>query len=85
MPDPQVRVEWKRVAIASVLMVGGGVFILVPATSLPGRSVICIVMGASLIMLGTVWFWEAACAVRGSRKYKSEGTKADVSRKPDLP
>lgn len=63
-------IGWGEVFIGVMLLLGGAICVLIPATKLEGRFLVTIIFGITGVMLGTTFIWKAT---EGLRERQREG------------
>ena len=75
MPDKKSQNERAKIFVGAVMLLGGVICILVPASTLQDRSLFSFVlMGIPLVILGSTYIWEAIEGLK-ERKREREKTK----------
>jgi len=70
MSNVKLKMGWGEVFIGVILLLGGVICILIPATKLEGRFLVTIILGITLVILGTAFIW---AATKGLRERQREG------------
>lgn len=58
--------------IGVMLLLGGVICILIPATKLEGRFLVTIIFGITGVMLGTIFIWKATEDLRERQRERQE-------------
>lgn len=68
----KLKIGWGEMFIGVMLLLGGVICILIPATKLEGRFLVTIIFGITGVMLGTIFIWKATEDLRERQRERQE-------------
>lgn len=73
----KIKIRWCELFVGIVLLLGGVICILIPATKLESRFLVTIILGITLVMLGGAFIWKTTVNLKGHSKFKGSYTVSD--------